>query len=152
MDQYIPPIAAVATGICVVFLCFLIRIPFFIVGLLSILLVIYALNDHFYRFATDYRNFSAPDFLKQNASILIIALVIILSLGFLLLKFGTKAVSQNQPTTNHGTTSSFVNSLKKLIGVKEKMIANERTLAENINKLKNTEKPSDKEFSWGKAA
>jgi hypothetical protein len=97
MDQYIPPVAAVATGLCTVFLCFLIRIPFFIVGLLSLILVVYALQDHLYRFTTDYRNFSAPDFLKQNASILIVSLVIILSLGFLLLKFGPKAVAQNQP-------------------------------------------------------
>jgi len=101
MDQYIPPVVAVATGICAVFLCFLIRIPFFIIGVLSLLLVVYALQDHFYRFTTDYRNFSAPDFLKQNASILIISLVIVLSLGFLLLKFGTKAVAQNQPTSSN---------------------------------------------------
>jgi len=109
MDQYIPPIAAVATGLCTVFLCFLLRIPFFIVGLLSLLLVVYALQDHLYRFATDYRNFSAPDFLKQNASILIISLVIILSLGFLLLKFGPRAVAQNQPVpATYGMLSSML--------------------------------------------
>jgi len=111
MDQYIPPIAAVATGLCVVLLCFFIRIPFFIVGVLSIVLVIYALQDHLYRFATDYRNFSAPDFFKQNASILIISLVIILSLGFLLLKFGPGAIAYNQSTTNYGILSQLTGAL-----------------------------------------
>ena len=107
MDQYIPPLVAVTSGIVVVFLCFFMRIPFFIVGLLSIFLVIYALQDHLYRFAVDYHNFSAPTLIKQNASILIISLVILLSLGFLLLKFGSKAITTNQPTSNHGTPGMF---------------------------------------------
>ena len=103
MDQYIPPLVAVTSGVVVVFLCFFMRVPFFIVGLLSIFLVIYALQDHLYRFAVDYHNFSAPALIKQNASILIISLVILLSLGFLLLKFGSKAITTNQPLPNHGT-------------------------------------------------
>jgi hypothetical protein len=103
MDQYIPPFVAVTTGLCTILLCFFIRIPFFIIGLLSIIVVIYALQDHLYRFANDYRNFSAPDFFKQHASILIVSLVILLSLGFLLFKFGSRAVSQNEPTSNYGS-------------------------------------------------
>ena len=107
MDQYLPPVTAVATGMVAVFLCFFMRVPFFIVGLLSIFLVIYALQDHLYRFAVDYHNFSAPSMIKQHASTLIISLVILLSLGFLLLKFGPKAIITNQPLPNHGTPGVF---------------------------------------------
>jgi hypothetical protein len=97
MDQYIPPIYAVASGMVLVLLCFTLRIPFFIIGLVSILFVIYSFRDHMYRFSGDYHNFSAPDFFKQHASTLIITIVIVMSLGFLLLRFGPRAVMTNQP-------------------------------------------------------
>ena len=80
-----------------VLLCFTLRIPFFIIGLVSILFVIYSFRDHMYRFSGDYHNFSAPDFFKQHASTLIITIVIVMSLGFLLLRFGPRAVMTNQP-------------------------------------------------------
>jgi hypothetical protein len=96
MDQYVPPIYAIGMGSFFVLSAFYLRIPFFIVGLLSLLLVIYALQDHLIRFGIDYKNFSAPDFLKQNASVLIIAIVILFSIGFLILKFGAKAIVSNQ--------------------------------------------------------
>jgi len=98
MDQYTPPLVAVSTGIVLIFLCFYIRIPFFIIGILSIAFVIYGFQDHIIRFALDYKSFSAPAFFKENAPVLIITVVILLSLGFLLLKFGSKAVIMNQPT------------------------------------------------------
>jgi len=97
MDQYIPPIYAVASAMVLVLLCFTLRIPFFIIGLFSVFFVIYSLRDHFYRFTVDYQSFSAPDFLKQNASTLIITIVILMSLGFLLLRFGPTAVVMNRP-------------------------------------------------------
>ena len=97
MDQYIPPIYAVASGMVLVLLCFTLRIPFFIIGLLSVLFVFYSFRDHLYRFSGDYQNFSAPNFFKQHASTLIITIVIVMSLGFLLLRFGPRAVMTNQP-------------------------------------------------------
>ena len=98
MDEYIPPLVAVTTGISVICLCFFMKIPFFLIGIISVFLVIYALRDHLMRFVLDYQHFSAPNFLRENASVLIITLVIILSLGYLLLRFGKKAVVTNQPT------------------------------------------------------
>ena len=114
MDQYVPPIYAITTGMLIVILCFFIRIPFFIVGLLSLLLVIYALQDHFIMFATDYKSFSAPDFLKQNASVIIIAVVILFSIMFIILKFGSKGMISNEPTgVDYGRQSAnkWYNSL-----------------------------------------
>jgi len=105
MDQYIPPVVAVASGMVLVLLCFFMRIPFFIIGVLSIFLVIYALQDHLYRFAVDYKNFSAPDFLTANAPTLIITIVILMSLGFLMLKFGPRSVMTNRPTSVNSSIS-----------------------------------------------
>ena len=96
MDQYVPPIYAIGMGAFFVLSAFYLRVPFFIVGLLSLALALYTLQDHLSRFGLEYKNFSAPEFLKQNASILIIAVVILLSIGFLILKFGPKAVVRNQ--------------------------------------------------------
>ena len=106
MDEYIPPLVAVTTGILVVGLCFFMRIPFFLVGVIAIALVIYGLNDHLMRFVSDYQHFSAPAFFKENAPVLMISIVILLSLGFLLLKFGPKAITTNQPTSmGYGSTA-----------------------------------------------
>ena len=98
MDQYVPPLVAVTTGTVVVLLCFVLRIPFFIIGVLSILMACYALQDHIVRFSYEYSNPTAPSFFKENASIIITILVIILSLGFLLFQFGSRAITTNAPT------------------------------------------------------
>jgi len=98
MDQYVPPLVAVTTGTVVIFLCFTLRIPFFLVGLLSVAMVIYAFQDHIIQFGSQYSSVTAPAFFKDNASIFITLLVIILSLGFLLFQFGPKAITTNQPT------------------------------------------------------
>ena len=98
MDQYVPPLVAVTTGAVVIFLCFTLRIPFFLVGLLSIAMAIYVFQDHITRFSSEYAHPMAPAFFKDNASILIIIVVILLSLGFLLFKFGPMAITSNAQT------------------------------------------------------
>jgi hypothetical protein len=98
MDQYVPPLVAVTTGTVVIFLCFTLRIPFFLVGLLSIAMVIYAFQDHIIQFGSQYSSLTAPTFFKDNASIFITVLVIILSLGFLLFRFGPTTITTNQRT------------------------------------------------------
>ena len=95
MDTYIPPLIAIAAGIIVVLLCFLMRIPFFIVGLLSIAMAIYVLQDHYYRYSSEYKSVMSPAFFRENASTLIVVVVIIMSLGFLLLRFGPKTITSN---------------------------------------------------------
>jgi hypothetical protein len=95
MDTYIPPLIAIAAGIIVVLLCFLMRIPFFIVGLLSIAMAIYVLQDHYYRYSSEYKSVMSPAFFRENASTLIVVVVIIMSLGFLLLRFGPKTITSS---------------------------------------------------------
>ena len=95
MDAYIPPLIAITAGIVVVLLCFLMRIPFFIVGLLSIAMAIYVLQDHYYRYSAEYKSVMSPAFFRQNASMLIVITVIVMSLGFLLLRFGPRTITSN---------------------------------------------------------
>lgn len=121
MDQYIPPLVAVSTATVIVLLCFVLRIPFFIVGVLSIAMVAYVLQDHIIRFSSQYSTASIPDFFKQNASIFIITIVIILSLGFLLFSFGPKAIMTNERTVYDGRqpqsrTSGLFDSFGKMFG------------------------------------
>jgi hypothetical protein len=118
MDQYVPPLVAVTTGTVVIFLCFTLRIPFFLVGLLSIVMAIYAFQDHIVQFGGEYSSVTAPAFFKENASIFITLLVIILSLGFLLFQFGPKTITTNQRTpyerTQSGKSSGFFDSISKM--------------------------------------
>ena len=115
MDQYVPPLVAMTTGVVVILLCFVLRIPFFVIGLLSLVMVGYALQDHMIRFSSDYRNAISPAFFRNNASLLIISLVILMSLGFLLLKFGPKTIMSNEQIPGNrlgmssGTSSWFGN-------------------------------------------
>lgn len=102
MDQYVPPLVAVATGIVIVLLCFILRVPFFIIGLLSIVMIGYTLQDHMIRFMYEYQHAMSPAFLRKNASIFIIGLVILMSLGFLLLKFGPSTITNNARTPFDG--------------------------------------------------
>lgn len=95
MDTYIPPLIAITAGIVVVLLCFLMRIPFFIVGLLSIAMAIYVLQDHYYRYSSEYKSLMSPAFFRENASMLIVVVVIVMSLGFLLLRFGPRTITSN---------------------------------------------------------
>lgn len=121
MDQYIPPLVAVSTATVIVLLCFVLRIPFFIVGILSIAMVGYVLQDHITRFSSQYSSASIPDFFKQNASIFITTLVIILSLGFLLFSFGPKTIVTNERTMYdarqpQSRTSGLFDSFGRMFG------------------------------------
>ena len=95
-----PPIAAVTGGIVVVALCFLLRIPIFIVGVISIILLLYTLTIHGSIFGLEYKTMSAPEFLKQNASIFIVVAIILVALGYILYLFGPKGAVQNAPLSN----------------------------------------------------
>ncbi len=98
MDQYLPPLVAVSAATVIVLLCFTLRVPFFIVGILSVAMAIYVLQDHMIVFSYQYSYASVPAFFKDNASTFITIIVIILSLGFLLFKFGPQTVINNEKT------------------------------------------------------
>lgn len=58
-------------------------------------MAIYVLQDHYYRYSSEYKSLMSPAFFRQNASTLIVVVVIIMSLGFLLLRFGPKTITSN---------------------------------------------------------
>lgn len=96
-----PPIAAVTGGITVVGLCFLLRIPIFLIGLLSAILLIYTLFVHKSMFGLEYKTMTAPEFMKANASIFIVLAIILIALGYILYMFGPKAAIHNAPLSLH---------------------------------------------------
>jgi hypothetical protein len=110
MDVYFPPIAAVTGGIVVVGLCFLLRIPIFLIGLLSVIVLIYTLTIHSNIFGFEYKTMNVPEFLKQNAPIFIILAVILISLGYILYLFGPKGAVQNASISNSSSSSNFLKS------------------------------------------
>ena len=105
-----PPIAAVTGGIVIVLLCFLIRIPIFLIGVLAVVLCIYTIFIHKGIFGLEYRIMSAPDFMKDNASIFIVLAIILGSLGYILFLFGPKAAIQNRSTSTPSKSSWFGSS------------------------------------------
>ena len=88
--MYIPPLLAVTGGIVVVVLCFLLRIPIFLLGLLSVALLAYTFIVHRSLFATEYATMSLPQFLTSNASIFMILAVTVFALGYILYLFGPR--------------------------------------------------------------
>jgi len=104
MDLYIPPVVAVIGGVAIVGICFAFRIPIFILGVLSLVLLVYTAVLSFDMFKHEYASMnilqtigSILRFIPTNnlASILIITTVIILALGYIINLFGIKALFTN---------------------------------------------------------
>jgi len=104
MDYNIPPVATVLGGIAIVGLCFIFRIPVFLLGVFSLLLLAYTivLNKNMFDLEYSQMSFfksvaSATGISESNsvASILIVSTVIILALGYLVHLFGFNIVFTN---------------------------------------------------------
>jgi hypothetical protein len=104
MDIYTPPILAVVAGLVVVGLCFALRIPIFVIGLLSLVLLLFTVTLNRNMFEIEYNNMTfgktIGDLLNTLpttglASMLIIATVIILALGYIVYLFGLSSLYTN---------------------------------------------------------
>jgi hypothetical protein len=105
MDIYTPPIIAVVGGLVVVVLCFALRIPIFVIGLLSLVLLLYTVVLNRNMFEVEYNNMTfakSIGALFNNsvptnglASMLIITTVIILALGYIINLFGLSSLYTN---------------------------------------------------------
>jgi len=104
MDVNIPPVVTVLGGLAVVVLCFVLRIPIFLVGLLSLVLLAYTvvLNRNMFEIDYDHMTFTksiaaivgnAP--INGLPSIMIIATVVILALGYIIYLFGLSSLFTN---------------------------------------------------------
>ena len=104
MEVNIPPLASVVGGLVVVGLCFALRIPIFIVGILSLLLLAYTVVLNRNIFEIDYDNMT---FAKSVAavfsslsisglpSIIIITTIVVFALGYILYLFGLSGIFKN---------------------------------------------------------
>jgi hypothetical protein len=120
MDLYIPPVVAVIGGAAIVGLCFAFRIPIFILGVLSLVLLIYTVVLSLNMFKNEYENVnilkslsSIIPFVSSNTlgPILIIGVVIILALGYIINLFGIKGMITNasMPSiSNYMNRSSYI--------------------------------------------
>jgi hypothetical protein len=104
MDIYTPPIVAVIGGLALVGLCFALRIPIFIVGLLSLVLlcITIVLNRNMFEIEYDNMTFGKAiggllNTVPTNglASMMIIATVTILALGYIINLFGLSSLYTN---------------------------------------------------------
>jgi hypothetical protein len=106
MDVNIPPVVAILGGLGLVGLCFAFKIPIFVLGLLSLILLVYTVIVNRSIFQVDY---DAMTFGKSIAaffgkaptnglpSLMIIATVIILALGYIIHLFGLSSLFTNAP-------------------------------------------------------
>ena len=120
MDPYIPPVGAILGGAVIVGLCFAFRIPIFILGVLSIILLVYTVMLNFNMFKNEYENINVLKnigsilmFIPTSAlgPVLLIGLVIILALGYIINLFGIKGMITNasMPSiSNYSNKSSYL--------------------------------------------
>jgi hypothetical protein len=104
MDIYTPPILAVVAGLVVVGLCFALRIPIFVIGILSLVFLLFTVILNRNMFEIEYNNMTFGKSIgallntvptSGLASMLIIATVIILALGYILYLFGLSSLYTN---------------------------------------------------------
>ena len=119
MDVYIPPVVAVLGGLAAVGLCFAFRIPIFLLGVASLILLVYTIVLNRNMFEIEYNNMT---FAKSIAalfntvpstgfvSILIITVVIILALGYILYLFGLTSLITNAPMYISSIGTSLISS------------------------------------------
>jgi hypothetical protein len=104
MDVNIPPVATVIAGAVVVGLCFVLRIPIFLVGVLSLILLAYTIVLNRNIFEIEYERMT---FAKTAAgifnvlpgtgigSIVLTTSIIILALGYIIYLFGLSSLFTN---------------------------------------------------------
>jgi hypothetical protein len=106
MDVNIPPVVTVLGGLAVVGLCFAFRIPIFVLGLLSLILLAYTVAINRNMFEIDYDNMTFVNAISAFfgkapvnglPSLMIIATVIILALGYIIHLFGLSSLFTNAP-------------------------------------------------------
>ena len=119
MDVYIPPVVAILGGLAAVGLCFAFRIPIFLLGIASLILLVYTVVLNRNMFENEYNNMtfgksiaSLFNTVPSNglASILIITTVIILALGYILHLFGLSSFVTNAPMYISSIGTSIMSS------------------------------------------
>jgi hypothetical protein len=119
MDVYIPPVVAILGGLAAVGLCFAFRIPIFLLGVVSLILLVYTAVLNRNMFEIEYNNMKFGESIASLfntipstgfVSILIITVVIILALGYILYLFGLSSLITNAPMYISSIGTSLMSS------------------------------------------
>jgi hypothetical protein len=106
MEVNIPPVATVLGGLVFIGACFVFRIPIFIVGLLSLVFLVYTIILNRNLFENEYKNMTIMKSIASLfnsaltngfVSIILVVTIIILALGYILYIFGASSFVGNAP-------------------------------------------------------
>lgn len=146
MDVYIPPVVAVLGGLAAVGLCFAFRIPIFLLGVASLILLVYTVVLNRNMFEIEYNNMtfgksiaSLLNTVPSNGfvSIMIITTVIILALGYILYLFGLSSFVTNAPMYISSIGTSFMSQPSAVLATPAGQYQNINTSARNTSARRN---------------
>lgn len=84
-------------------------------GIMTLLLILFTAYNHYSFFANEYRIMTWADTAKQNAPTILVALVIVMMIGYLLFASGIKSSGLNMPPNHLPSEQSATNSLTGMI-------------------------------------
>jgi hypothetical protein len=86
-----------------------------VLGVLSLLLLAFTVYNHYSFFANEYRIMTWADTAKNSAPIILVALVIVMMVGYLLFATGVKPGSMGMPSNTLPSANSATNPLTQAI-------------------------------------
>lgn len=86
-----------------------------VLGVLSLLLLAFTVYNHYSFFANEYRIMTWADTAKNFAPTILVALVIVMMIGYLLFATGVKPGSMNMPSNTMPSANSATNPLTQAI-------------------------------------
>ena len=86
-----------------------------VLGVLSLLLLAFTIYNHYSFFANEYRIMTWADTAKSSAPIILVALVIVMMVGYLLFATGVKPGSMGMPSNTLPSANSATNPLTQAI-------------------------------------
>jgi hypothetical protein len=81
----VPAVLTVLLAVVTVGLIFVVRTPIFIIGILSLILLIVTIYFHISLYQTEYRSMTLAEGVKSLAPMLLIGAVIVMSIGYILM-------------------------------------------------------------------
>ena len=115
MEFFLPSVFAMMLAFFVSSYFFVRGSSLITLGILALLLIIFTAYNHYSLFANEYRIMTWADTAKQNAPTILVALVIVMMIGYLLFASGIKSSSLNMPPNRLPSEQSATNSLTGMI-------------------------------------
>lgn len=113
MEFFLPSVLVIMLAFFVSGYFFLSRYSPIVLGVMALLLLLFTIYNHYSFFATEYRIMTWADTAKQFAPTLLVALVIVMTIGYMLFASGIKSIGM--PSNNLPPGSTATNSLTGMI-------------------------------------